>query len=79
MTSRNTVSMVHLVLWQQKSHWIEFEELCYVKHQSIFVVIETTSKEYDTFESGTAPLFCSIVTSLGRKPHSLCNILSTTF
>ena len=25
--------------------YVDFEERCYVKHQSIFVVIKTTSKE----------------------------------
>ena len=43
----------------QWRHWLDFEEQCYVKHQSIFVVIKTMSKESCNFRSGAAPLLRS--------------------
>ena len=39
-----------------------------VKHQSTFVVLKTTSNVKGHFKSGTAPLYCSLVTSLTHQP-----------
>ncbi len=36
-----------------------------VKHQRVFVVLKTTSKAKRLFQSGTAPVYHSLVTSLG--------------
>ena len=37
------VYRMYTVVLAQRSHWIDFEEWHYVKYQSIFVVIKTTS------------------------------------
>ena len=42
---------------------MDFVERCYVKHQIIFAVNKTTSKENCNFKSGATPLFRSLVTT----------------
>ena len=45
-----------------------------MKHQSKFLVSFTTSKETQDFESGAAPLYRSVVTSLVMVVQSLRNL-----
>ena len=49
-----------------------------VKHQRKLVVLETTSNVKAHFKSGFAPLYCSLVTSLGTSSNVPCREASNT-
>ena len=53
-------------------HLIEFEEQRYIKHQSIFAVTKTTSKENYNFKSDAALLFRFLETSLTLLRGYVC-------
>ena len=56
------------MLYTQRSHWLYFEERCCTKHQSIFVVIKTTSEQC----YATLPLFSDFPGTCGYQAFYSC-------